>query len=250
MTTCPNRFGCPAQLKRSLQHFASEGALDVQGIGEETANRLVDRELVHELADLFALSVDDLMKLEGFARTSAEKLVREIAAARTLALHRFLYALGIPGIGRTVARDLADQFGTLEALRQASPEALQATPRLGEQRAADVYAFFHDARTKRVIERLLAAGVRVTGEARHRGPLTGKRIVFTGRLSSLTRPEAKKRVEAIGGRVATSVGPNIDFVVVGESPGEKLDEARRYGVREMTERQFLKLLRGAGVAHR
>ncbi len=248
MTSCPNRFGCPAQLKRSLQHFASEGALDVQGIGEETANALVDHELVHQLADLFTLTAGDLQKLEGFAEKSAKKLVREIAAARRLELHRFLYALGIPGIGITVARDLADQFGTLDALRSATEEELVKTPRLGETRAADVYAFFHEARTMRVIDALLKAGVEVTGEPKQHGPLSGKRLVFTGALSSLTRPEAKKLAESIGGRVGESVGPNIDFVVVGAAPGEKLTEARKYGVREMNEREFLKLLKRAGVA--
>ncbi len=248
MTTCPNRFGCPAQLKRSLQHFASEGALDVQGVGEETANALVDHELVRQLADLFALTVEDLQKLEGFAERSARKLVREIAAARTMALHRLLYALGIPGIGITVARDLADRFGTLDALRRASEEALLKTPRLGEKRAADVFAFFHDPRTKRVIDGLLKAGVKVKGEPKRHGPLSGKRLVFTGALASLTRPAAKKLAESIGGRVGDRVGPGVDFVVVGKSPGEKLADARKYGVREMSERQFLKLLRSAGLA--
>ncbi len=247
MTRCPNRFGCPAQLKRSLQHFASEGALDVQGIGEETANALVDQGLVTALPDLFKLTTGDLRKVEGFAEKSAKKLVAEIAAARKLELHRFLYALGIPGIGSTVARDLAEQFGTLDALRRAGREELAATPRLGEKRAADVYAFFRDARSKRVIDGLLAAGVEVTGERRERGPLSGKRIVFTGGMGALTRPEAKRLVESLGGRTSESMGPTIDFVVVGESPGEKLDEARKYGIREMTEREFLALLRRAGI---
>ncbi|HEU4990335.1 MAG TPA: NAD-dependent DNA ligase LigA [Gemmatimonadaceae bacterium] len=247
MTRCPNRFGCPAQLKRSLQHFASEGALDVQGIGEETANALVDHGLVRAPADLFALTVDDFASLEGFAEKSARKLVDEIAAARSLPLHRFLYALGIPGIGVTVARDLADRFGTPDALRSATRAALAETPRLGATRAADVYAFFHDARTKRVVDRLLAAGVEVTREGRRRGPLSGKRVVFTGGLGAFTRPEAKKLVESLGGRTSESVGPNTDFVVVGESPGEKLDEARKYGIREMSEREFLGLLRQAGI---
>lgn len=247
MTSCPNRFGCPAQLKRSLQHFASEGGLDVPGIGEETANALVDHGLVRALPDLFTLTADDLMTLEGFAAKSARKLVAELAAARSLELHRFLYALGIPGIGVAVARDLAEEFGTLAALRAASEAALQRTPRLGATRAADVYAFFHDARTRRVVDDLLAAGVRVTGEGRVRGPLSGKRVVFTGALSSLTRPEARQRVAALGGRVGESVGPGVDFVVVGEAPGEKLEQARRYGVREMSERAFLALLRRAGI---
>ncbi len=247
MTRCPNQFGCPAQLKRSLQHFASEGALDVQGIGEETANALVDQGLVGGLADLFRLTAADLQKLEGFAEKSATKLVREIAAARSLELHRFLYALGIPGIGSTVARDLAEQFGTLDALRGASREELLETPRLGEKRAADVHAFFRDARSRRVIDELLAAGVEVTGERRARGPLSGKRIVFTGGMGALARPEAKKLVESLGGRTSESVGPTVDFVVVGESPGEKLDEARKLGIREMTEREFLALLRRAGI---
>ncbi len=247
MTRCPNRFGCPAQLKRSLQHFASEGALDVQGIGEETANALVDQELIHGLPDLFRLTVQDLTKLEGFAEKSARKLVGEIATARKLELHRFLYALGIPGIGSTVARDLAEQFGSLDALRRASRAELERTPRLGEKRAADVHAFFNSPHTRRLIRDLLAAGVEVTGEAKRRGPLSGKRIVFTGGLASLTRPEAKKRAESLGARVGESVGPGIDFVVVGESPGEKLAEARKYGVREMGEKQFRALLKRAGA---
>ena len=247
MTSCPNRFGCPAQLKRSLQHFASEGALDVPGIGEETANALVDHGLVRALRDLFTLTADDLTQLEGFAERSARKLVTELAAARKLELHRFLYALGIPGIGLAVARDLAEEFGTLAALRTASEIALQRTPRLGKTRAADVYAFFHDARTRRVIDDLLAAGVRVSGERRARGPLSGKRVVFTGALSALTRSEARQRVAALGGRVGESVGPGVDFVVVGTSPGEKLAQARRYGVRELSERAFLALVRRAGI---
>jgi DNA ligase (NAD+) len=247
MTRCPNQFGCPAQLKRSLQHFASEGALDVQGIGEETANALVDQGLVRELPDLFTLGPAALRQLEGFAEKSATKLVNEIAAARKLELHRFLYALGIPGIGGTVARDLAEQFGTLSALRRASREELLKTPRLGAKRAADVHEFFRDPRSRRVIDGLLAAGVEVTGERRARGPLSGKRIVFTGGMGALTRPEAKKLVESLGGRTSESVGPTVDFVVVGESPGEKLDEARKLGIREMTEKEFLALLRRAGI---
>jgi DNA ligase (NAD+) len=247
LTRCPNRFGCPAQLKRSLQHFASEGALDVEGIGEETADALVDHELIRVLPDLFRLTTDDLRKLEGFAEKSARKLVDQIAAARTLELHRFLYALGIPGIGSTVARDFADRFGTLGALRRASRATLAATPRLGEKRAAAVHAFFHDRHTRRVIDGLLAAGVRVTGETKRRGALSGKRFVFTGALASLTRPAAKRLVEAAAGRVASSVGPSVDFVVVGDSPGEKLDEARKHGVRRMSERQFLAMMKRAGA---
>ena len=247
MTRCPNRFGCPAQLKRSLQHFASQGALDVEGIGEETANALVDQELVHELPDLFTLTLDDLLTLEGFAEKSARKLVSQIAAARTLELHRFLYALGIPGIGIAVARDLADQFGTLAALRTASRTALKKTPRLGERRAADVHAFFTDRQSKRVIDRLLTVGMKVTGERRRTGALSGKRFVFTGSLSSLTRPRAKVLVESVGGRVASSVGAGIDYVVVGESPGEKLAEARTLGVRQLSEKQFLALLKKSGA---
>ncbi len=147
-----------------------------------------------------------------------------------------------------MARDLADRFGTLDALRAADEDELAKTPRLGAKRAADVYAFFHDLRTKRVIDGLLKAGVEVTGEPKRHGPLSGKRLVFTGALASLTRPAAKKLAESIGGRVGESVGPAIDFVVVGASPGEKLADARKYGVREMSEQQFLKLLERAGIA--
>ena len=250
MTWCPNRFGCPAQLKRSLQHFASEGALDVQGVGEETANALVEHGLVRALPDLFRLRAGDLELLDGFAAKSAQALVDEIRNARALELHRFLYALGIPGVGSTVARDLAEQFGTLPALRRATTAELLRTPRLGAVRAAAVRAFLADPRNRRTIAALLAAGVRVTAERPRGGVLSGKRVVFTGGLSSLARPEAKALVEAIGGRVGETVGPDVDFVVVGDRPGEKLERARRSGIREMTEREFLALVRRAGATPR
>jgi DNA ligase (NAD+) len=244
---CPNRFGCPAQLKRSLVHFASEGALDISGIGEETANALVDHDLVSALPDLLTLTSADLLTLEGFANRSAGKLAEEIRSRRTLELHRLLYALGIPGVGASLARDLAEAFGTLTAVRRAGKSAFMRVPGLGSARAGAIHAFFADRRNARTIEALLRNGLRVVGERPPRGALAGQRIVFTGTLPGLTRTRATKLVESLGARVADSVSRETSLVVAGESPGEKLDVARRLGVRTMGKREFLVLLRRSGI---
>jgi DNA ligase (NAD+) len=244
---CPNRFGCPAQLKRSLVHFASEGALDISGIGEETANALVEHDLVSALPDLLTLSRDDLLTLEGFADRSAEKLANEIRSRRALELHRLLYALGIPGVGASLARDVAETFGTLPAVRRAGKSALMRIPGLGGARAAAIHAFFADRRNARTIDALLRNGLRIVGERRPRGALAGQRIVFTGTLPGLTRPRATKLVGSLGARVADSVSRETSLVVAGDSPGEKLDSARRLGVRTIGARAFLALLKRSGL---
>jgi DNA ligase (NAD+) len=243
---CPNRFGCPAQLKRSLVHFASEGALDISGIGEETANALVDHDLVSALPDLLTLTSADLLELEGFADRSAEKLAEEIRSRRTLELHRLLYALGIPGVGASLARDLAETFGTLSAVRHAGNSALMRVSGLGNARAAGIRAFFSDRRNARTIDALLRHGLRVVGERRGNGALAGQHIVFTGTLPGLTRPSATRLVESLGARVADSVSRETSLVVAGDSPGEKLDAARRLGVRTIGNREFLALLKRSG----
>ncbi|HVZ76502.1 MAG TPA: NAD-dependent DNA ligase LigA [Gemmatimonadaceae bacterium] len=247
MLACPNTFGCPAQLKRSLVHFASEQAMDIEGLGEETANALVDHGLVRSLPDLFALTPSALCTLEGFGEKSANALVERIRARRAVELHRFLTALGIPGVGPAVARDLAGQFGSLAAIRDASEAELRETPRLGATRAADIRAFFRAPHNRRVIDGLLRAGVRVGAARARTGPWAGRRIVFTGSLRGYARAEARALAESLGASVGESVGRTTDIVVVGEDPGEKLEAARRYNVPQWTERQFTAFLKRAGV---
>jgi DNA ligase (NAD+) len=248
-TVCPNGFGCPAQKAGRLQHFASRDALDIAGLGKENAELLVASGLVESLPDLFDLTKDKLLPLERFADKSADNLLQGIAAARAPELARFLYGLGIPEVGVKVARDLAQHFGNLTALREADEEALQGVAGVGPRMAEQVRAFFADPRNAAVVDRLLAGRVKPREqEARKSAALAGLKLVFTGGLPTLSRAQAKELVEGNGGRVVGSVSKAIDYVVVGEDAGSKLDEARRLKVPTLDEEGFLALLRERGVA--
>ena len=245
---CPNRFECPAQLKGRIQHYAARGAMDIEGIGEETANLLVERGLVTSLADLYRLGAEDLEDLEGFAETAAGKLVGEIEDSREPELRRFLYGLGIPDVGETVARDLADHFGTLEAVREADAEELQQVPGVGPKMAAKIREFFDDPRDREAIDGLLESGVEVReAAATDTELLDGLTFVFTGALERWTRDEARELVESNGGRATSSVSSETDYVVVGEEPGRKADRAGEEGVPTLDEEEFAELLEEKGV---
>ena len=244
---CPNRLGCRAQLRERIRHFASREAMDIGGIGTATAEALVDRGLVRQLADLYALRPEDVAQLPHYAERSAKKLVDAIHRKRRVELRRFLIALGIPGVGAVAARDLARHFRTLDALRHAGLDELRQAPGIGPAVASAVHDFFAERRNQEAIDALLDAGVQVVAEPAHRdGRLAGKRFVFTGRLERLTREEAKSLVESLGARASESVSENTDYVVAGEDPGSKLDEARDKGVRVLDEGEFVRLLRRAG----
>ena len=245
---CPNGLACPVQLARAIEHYGSREALDVDHLGEETANRLVSSGLVSDLADLYTLNEDDVASLEGFASRSAAQLVHAIDAKRNPPLDRFVYALGIPGVGRRLARTLAFAFGSLEALRDAGEEELRGVRDLGEQTAASVAAFFADERTAATIDRLRERGVNpqpARGPASEReATLDGVTVVVTGTLEGFTRDEAKSEIELRGGRATSSVSGETDYLVVGENPGSKLDQAREQGVPVISEAQFRELLAG------
>jgi DNA ligase (NAD+) len=247
-TICPNRFACPAQLKGRLKHFASKRALDIEGLGEETVSTVVDRKLVCDLADLFRLKKDDLLRLEGFAERSAAKLVDAIQRSRRVELGRFLYALGIPEVGAAVARDLAQHFRNLESLKKAHREDLQKVSGIGPTMSDAICEFFRDKRNQRAIDALFEAGFEIieTKIARPQ-PLKGKTFVFTGSLDRFSRSEAEKLVESLGGRATSSVSRQTDYVVVGSEPGSKLDEAKAQGLKTLSENRFLDLLREAGA---
>lgn len=249
ITYCPNRFGCPAQLKGRIQHFGSKDALDIEGLGEETAKALVERGLVKGLADLFRLRPEDLMQLEGFAERSAQKLVDAIQRRKRTELARFLLALGIPEVGVSVARDLAEHFGRLAAIMDASREELEAVPGIGPKMSEAIRGFFEDGRNRAAIHELVAQGIELEAAKRAVAarPLEGLRFVFTGALERFSRDEARRRVEALGARVTSSVSAQTDYVVVGVDPGSKLDDARRLGVKTVDEDGFIGLLRKAGV---
>jgi DNA ligase (NAD+) len=245
-TLCPNSFECPAQLAGRIQHFASRHALDIEGLGEETARQLVAEGLVRHLSDLFDLTADHLVTLDGFAAKSARNLVESIDRAASVSLSRFLYGLGIPEVGVTVARDLARHFGSVDVIRNATPETLAGVHGVGTKMAEQIAGFFQNVRNGKTLDDLLAK-VTVEDETPQGAALAGLKLVFTGSLQHFSRDEAKQLVEALGARATTSVSKGTSYVVYGEDPGSKLDKARDLGVSVLTEAEFLDLLKSKGV---
>jgi DNA ligase (NAD+) len=242
---CPAGLTCRAQLKGHLIHYASRDAMDIEGLGEETVEQLLDREMVDDIAALYDLEVAELMELELFAEKSATNLRDAIQGANNPRLDRFLFALGIRHVGRHVAQLLGRQFGTLEAIREATAEELQETDGVGPEIAQSVCEFFADEHNARVVDDLLAKGVEVEpmetpddGEL----PLEGKTFVFTGALDNFTRSEAQSRVEDLGARATSSVSGNTDYLVAGSNTGSKYDEAQERGVEILDEEAFVALL--------
>jgi DNA ligase (NAD+) len=236
---------CPAQLKERLRHFASRRAMDIEGLGEAAVDQLVDTGLVKDFADLYHLTVEQVADLERFADKSARNLIDAIAASRTRGLARLLNALGIRLVGERVAQLLAASFGALERLAAAPVEELADVHGIGGEIARSVAAFFADATNRRLIDRLAAAGVvtREEGAADGPGPLAGKSFVLTGTLSALTREQARDLILRLGGRVTGSVSRKTSYVVVGDEPGSKADDARRLGVAILDEAGFLAMTR-------
>jgi DNA ligase (NAD+) len=258
-TVCPNGFGCPAQLAGRIVHLCSREALDVEGLGEETAKLFVREGLVRELPGLFDLRAEQLLPLEGFAEKSSQKLVEALARASHAELPRFLYGLGIPEVGVTVARDLARHFGSFAALRAATPEQLQEVPGVGPRMAEAITAFFADPGYAAILDELLSrvtlretvgqvagAGKAVAAGA-EAAPLAGKKFVFTGGLTAIPRRRAQELIEGLGARATGSVSKATDYVVVGEDAGSKAEDARRLGVTILDEGAFLALLKEHGI---
>jgi DNA ligase (NAD+) len=250
-TVCPNSFECPAQLTGRIQHFASRNALDIEGLGEETARQLVAEGLVRQLPDLFALTPEHLVSLDGFAEKSAENLVDGVRRAAVVTLPRFLYGLGIPEVGVTVAKDLARHFGSIAAVRSASPETLAAVHGVGAKMAEQIVGFFGDLRNREILDQLLQTvtveEMLPPGSASGTATLAGQTFVFTGGLQGVSRSEAKAFVESLGARATGTVSKTTSYVVVGENPGSKLAKARALGVPVLSEEEFLSLMRSNGM---
>jgi DNA ligase (NAD+) len=234
---------CPARLKQAVRFFGSRGALDVEGLGEKLVDQLVDRGLVRDLADLYHLDETTLVGLERMGEKSAQNLLGQLERSKHTTLPPFLVGLGIRQVGEATATALAHHFGTLERLMQASVEELTAVRDVGPEVAAMIHQFFAEKQNRDVIGKLLAAGVRPAAVEAVQGPLSGKKFVLTGGLASMTRPEAQRRIEALGGRVVSSVSAETDYVVVGEDPGSKLAKAKKLGVATLDEDAFRTLVR-------
>lgn len=244
---CVGGLYCRAQRKEAIRHFASRRAMDIDGLGDKLVEQLIERNLVHDPADLYALDATTLAGLERMGAKSAANLVEALERSKDTSLERFLYSLGIREVGEATARALARYLGTLEALLAADETHLLQVPDVGPVVAAAILAFFQEPHNQEVLARLLAAGVRwpatavqtSTGES-----LTGKSFVLTGTLESLTRDRASEQLRALGAKVAGSVSKKTDYVVAGHDAGSKLDKARELGVRVLDEAGLLSLLEG------
>jgi len=238
-------LSCPAQLKGRIRHFASRRAMDIEGLGQKLVDQLVDKGLVRDLADLYYLKKEDLVKLERMADKSAQNIIDAIEKSKKTTLARFIYALGIRLVGEHLAQVLAEHLGSLERFYTVTKEELMQIPEVGPEVAESVVRFFQNEENRRVIEKMLKAGVSVeepAKEAEKERPLEGKVFVFTGALESMTREEAKRLVENLGGRAASSVSRKVDYVVVGKDPGSKYDRARELGLTIIDEREFRRLV--------
>jgi DNA ligase (NAD+) len=247
-TRCPNRLGCPGQQWQLLKHFASKGAMDVEGLGEERVSQLMREGLVRNPADLYGLTVEQLTELEGFAEISARRLVEAIDASRRRPFSRVLWALGIESVGEVNARNLAQRFRSIDALMAAGPEEIADTPGVGPVVAEIVADALHEESMVELVERLRTAGLQLEqgGPPPGEGPLAEKTFVLTGTLPTLTREEATERILAAGGRVTSSVSKKTDFLVAGDSPGSKLEKAQRLGTEVLDEEGLVALLDAGG----
>ncbi len=237
---------CPAQLKSRIRHFASRNALDIDGLGEKLVDQLVERGLVHDFADLYGLDAATLAGLERMAEKSAANIVRGIERSKNPPLDRFLYAFGIRHVGEHLAQVLADRFRDVGAVMDATEEDLLAVHGIGPEVAASVRRFTSERHNRAVVARLLKAGVAPHAPKAPTGVLAGKTIVLTGALDSLTRGEAERRIVAAGGRVASGVTKETDYVVAGADPGSKLAKAKKLETPVLDEAAFLALLGGRG----
>ena len=240
---------CPAKLRRSVEHFASRGAMNIEGLGEAMADQLVGTGLVHDVADLYDLTPAALEALDRVGKKSAANLVAQIEASLSTDLWRLLFGLGIRHVGERGARALAEAFGSLDALAAASVEAIEEVPDVGPVMAESVHTFLATPSNHALLDRLRARGVnttaRETGGSADAQRLSGRTFVLTGTLEGMTRDEATAAIERLGGRVASSVSKKTSAVVAGRDPGRKLAKAEALGVETLDEEAFLQLIMGA-----
>jgi DNA ligase (NAD+) len=235
---------CPAKRKESILHFAGRHAMDIDGLGEKIVDQLVDKGMVKDVADLYALREEEVAALERMAEKSAQNLREEIEASKKNSLARLIYALGIQFVGERTGQLLAEHFSSVEELAEAKEEELEQVPEVGPKVAASIVEFFSEPANRQLVKKLWRAGVRPTAEKREvkSDKFAGKSFVFTGGLTNRTREEAGAIVQQHGGKVSGSVSKKTDYVVVGTDPGSKYDKAKELGVTILSEVGFEKLV--------
>ena len=252
---CENSLSCKPQLIKSIVHYAGREAMNIEGFSERTAEQLFEKLEIREISDLYNLTGQDLLGLEKFQEKKTLNLLEAIERSKDSTLDSFIYALGIPHVGKKTARDLADRFQSLDTLMQASREELLEVPDIGEIVADSIVSFFRDDKIRDSISRLLAAGVRPRYDRRPAGdnPFSGKTVVVTGSLSRYSRPEIEQLLAGLGAKVSGSVGRKTDYVIVGENPGSKYDKAKEIvasnadaALRIISEEEFQEMLSSAG----
>ncbi len=245
-TICPNRTGCPGQSFQHVKHFVSKGAMDIEGLGEKQARRLLQEGLISDVADIYELNAAKLQELEGFGEISARNLLAAIEASRDRPFNRVLYALGLAGVGYVTAEALADHFGSIDALRAADPEQIQEVEGVGPVMAEQIAESLADERTWELIEKLREHGLNMEQKGPRRpargGALDGKTLVLTGTLPNLTRGEATALIKRAGGKVTGSVSKKTDYVVAGEDPGTKMQKTEELGTEILDEAGLRKLV--------
>ena len=240
---CNNSLFCKAQLKESLEHFASRDAMNIKGMGPELIAQLVDAQLVDNFVNLYQLTDEQLLKLTRQGKRSVEKILKSIAMSKTTTFARFIYALGIREVGEVTARTLALEFKGIKALQEATLECLQKIKDIGEVSAKQIYAFFHEERNLILVKQLLEIGITWPEVIDTRTQkLAGQTVVLTGTLASMDRAAAKSKLLALGAQISESVSRNTDLVIAGENPGSKLAKAQMLSIKVLNEADFLQLL--------
>jgi len=234
---------CPARLKESILHFSSRNVMNIDGLGDALVDQLVDKGIVTSVADIYYLTLSRLVDLDRMATKSAGNLIRNIERSKMNPLPRVIGALGIRFVGERTAVFLAEAFGSLDKIAEASVDELQRAEEVGPRVAESIYQFFHEPRNRELVERLRAAGLRFDYQAKRKkgGPLAGLTFVLTGTLPNLTREEATKLIESAGGKVTSSVSRKTSFVVAGDDAGSKLDKARALGVAVINEPRLIEM---------
>ena len=239
---CPNK-NCFAVELRKLSHFVSKKAFNIDGFGPNKIKQLANEGIISSFADIFKLKKGDLELLERFAEKSADNLIDAIEKSKDITLGKFVYALGIRHVGEEMALDLSRTLGALGGFKTINKEELEAIDGVGPKVAESIYNYFRGRKNLKLINDLLKAGVRISGEKKVSQKLKGLSFVMTGTLKTLSRDAAKEKIRALSGNISSSVSADTDYVVVGEKPGSKFEKAKKLGVKILNEEEFLETVK-------